>query len=109
MRYHQIAMFEALIHRSALRTALVNRDEVTLQPIFRWIIKNISDYRIVRLVSDVGLMVLDLYGHQLGKSPEIDELFDALRERVNVNMEASHIAWSVGGMCDLLVAGSKAA
>ena len=45
-------------HRSALRAALSNRDSVTLQPILRWCIKNISDYRITRLTTDVALVVL---------------------------------------------------
>lgn len=99
-----MTLFTALRHRSALRTALIGRDEVTLQPILRWLIKNISDYRITRLTTDVALVVLDLYADQLGRSEEVDSLVDALMQRVKVTVEASQIAWSVRGMVDMLTA-----
>ena len=70
----------------------------------RWLIKNISDYRITRLTTDVALVVLDLYADQLGRSEEIDSLVDALMGRVRVTVEASQIAWSVQGMVDMLTA-----
>ncbi|KAF1843046.1 U3 small nucleolar RNA-associated protein-like protein 15 [Cucurbitaria berberidis CBS 394.84] len=103
-REQSLTLFTALRHRSALRTALMGRDEVTLQPILRWLIKNISDYRITRLTTDVALVVLDLYADQLGRSEEIDSLVDALMDRVKVTVEASQIAWSVRGMVDMLTA-----
>lgn len=81
---------------------------MTLQPILRWLIKNISDYRITRLTTDVGLVVLDLYADQLGRSEEIDGLVDALMQRVKVTVEASQIAWSVRGMVDMLTASAGA-
>jgi U3 small nucleolar RNA-associated protein 15 len=83
---------------------LMNRDEVTLQPILRWIIKNISDYRITQLTTDVALVVLDLYADQLGRSEEIDTLVQALAYRVKVAVDASQSAWSVQGMVDMLSA-----
>ena len=67
-----------------------------------------SDYRTTRLVTDVALQVLDLYSDQLGRSPEIDLLFDNLSERVKVMVEASQMAWSVLGMVDMLTAGATA-
>ncbi|KAF1935939.1 WD repeat-containing protein 57 [Clathrospora elynae] len=103
-RDQALTLFTALRHRSALRTALMNRDEVTLQPILRWILKNISDYRITRLTTDVALVVLDLYADQLGRSEEIDALLEALMQRVNVTVEASQEAWKVRGMLDMLTA-----
>ncbi|KAJ8106434.1 hypothetical protein OPT61_g9541 [Boeremia exigua] len=103
-RTQSLSLLTALRHRSALRSALANRDEVTLQPVLRWLIKNISDYRITRLTTDVALVVLDLYADQLGRSEEIDTLVDALMSRVRVTVEASQIAWSVQGMVDMLTA-----
>jgi len=97
-------VFTALRHRSALNAALASRDEVTLQPVLRWLIKHIADYRITRLTTDVALVVLDLYADQLGRSEEIDMLFDQLMKRVQIVVEASQVAWSVGGMVDILTA-----
>jgi U3 small nucleolar RNA-associated protein 15 len=86
----------------------MNRDEVTLQPILRWIIKNMSDYRITQLTTDVALVVLDLYADQLGRSEEIDTLIQALVYRVKVAVDASQSAWSVQGMVDMLSASAGA-
>lgn len=97
-------MFTALRHRSALNAALVNRDEITLQPVLRWLIKYIPDYRITRLTTDVALVVLDLYADQLGRSEEIDTLFDQLNQKVKDLVEASQAAWGVKGMLDMLTA-----
>ncbi|KNG48513.1 WD40 repeat-like protein [Stemphylium lycopersici] len=102
-RTQAITLLTALRHRSALRTALSNRDSLTLQPILRWCIKNISDYRITRLTTDVALVVLDLYADQLGRSEEVDDLILALMQRVKVTVEASQDAWKVRGMLDMLV------
>jgi U3 small nucleolar RNA-associated protein 15 len=104
-RQQTLTVITALVHRSALRTALSNRDSLTLQPILRWSIKNISDYRITRLVTDVALQVLDLYADQLGRSPEVDMLVEQLMQRVKVVVEASQVAWSVLGMTEMLTNG----
>jgi U3 small nucleolar RNA-associated protein 15 len=101
-RDQSLTLLTALRHRSALRTALTNRDSITLQPILRWLVKNISDYRVTRLTTDVALVVLDLYADQLGRSEEVDDLILALMQRVKVTVEASQDAWKVRGMLDLL-------
>ncbi|PVH96772.1 WD40 repeat-like protein [Periconia macrospinosa] len=104
----QTTLLTTLIHRSALPAALSHRDELTLQPILRWLIKHIGDYRITRLTTDVALVVLDLYADQLGRSEEIDTLFDTLVRRVQEVVDASQIAWSVGGMVEMLTACANA-
>jgi U3 small nucleolar RNA-associated protein 15 len=77
-----------------------------LQPVLRWLIKNIPDTRITRLVTDVALQVLDLYADQLGRSPEVDMLVEQLMQRVKVVVEASQVAWSVLGMVEMLTVGA---
>ncbi|KAF1948984.1 WD40 repeat-like protein [Byssothecium circinans] len=107
-RAHQTTLLTTLIHRSALPAALANRDEISLQPIFRWLIARIGDYRITRLTTEVALVVLDLYAEQLGRSEEIDLLFDQFFRSVQQVVDASQSAWSIGGMVELLVAGARA-
>ncbi|KAF2260942.1 WD40 repeat-like protein [Lojkania enalia] len=105
-RAQTLTVLTALRHRSALRSALSNRDSVTLPPVLRWLIKSIVEPRTVRLTVDVALIVLDLYADQLGKSPEVDMLIDVLKKKVSLCVEASQTAWSVMGMVELLVRGA---
>ncbi|KAF2686064.1 WD40 repeat-like protein [Lentithecium fluviatile CBS 122367] len=101
-REHSITLLTALRHRSTLPSALANRDEVTLQPILRWLIKHVSDYRITRLTTDIALVVLDMYADQLGRSEEIDMLFERLVMMVRDVVDTSQTAVSVAGVVDCL-------
>ncbi|KAF2458465.1 UTP15 C terminal-domain-containing protein [Lineolata rhizophorae] len=100
-----LTLLTALRHRSALRTALKGRDEVSLQPVLKWVFKKINDPRYLSLTTDVALMVLDLYAEHAGQSPEIDRLVKQLHNRVRTNTELSQQAVSTQGMLEMLMAG----
>jgi U3 small nucleolar RNA-associated protein 15 len=51
--------------------------------------------------------MLDLYADQLGRSEEIDALFDQLVRMVQQVVDASQVAWSIGGMVELLTASAR--
>ncbi|KAF2099293.1 putative small nucleolar ribonucleoprotein complex subunit Utp15 [Rhizodiscina lignyota] len=104
-RQAQLTLLTALKHRSALRTALKGRDEVTLLPIIKWLIRAINDPRCAKLTTDIGCLVLDLYSEHMGQSPEVDHAIRVLHERVRKNVELSQQAWSTLGMIEMLGAG----
>ncbi|EEP81279.1 conserved hypothetical protein [Uncinocarpus reesii 1704] len=97
-----VTLLTALRHRAALRTALSGRDEVTLQPILKWVHKSISDPRLVDLCVEVSMNVLDLYSGHLGQSVQIDRLIDKLRRRVQEEVDRAQNAWQTKGMLDML-------
>ena len=96
-------LLTALRHRSALRTALAGRDEVSLQPIIKWVCKFITDPRYVALCVDIGLLILDLYSSHMGQSTEIDSLMKRLHQRVRLEVEKAQQAWQTTGMLGMLV------
>lgn len=51
-------LLTALRHRSALKAALMNRDESTIQPILRWLTRHISNPRFVELIVECSLVLL---------------------------------------------------
>ncbi|EKG14396.1 hypothetical protein MPH_08385 [Macrophomina phaseolina MS6] len=104
-----LTLLTALRHRSALRTALNGRDEITLQPILKWLNRTIGDPRHVGLTTDVAFTLLDLYSEEMGQSAEIDAMVDQLHEKVRKNAEISQQAWSTQGMIDMLMAGTSQA
>ena len=101
-----LTLITALRHRSALRTALKGRNEEELEPILQWLNKIIPDPRHIKLTSDVGLLILDLYAQHLGEAPTIDKLVKKLHNAVRSSAEYSQQAQSTLGMLDLLAAGS---
>ncbi|MCJ1273921.1 hypothetical protein MMC21_001714 [Puttea exsequens] len=98
-----ITLLTALRHRSATRTALQGRDEVTLQPIFKWVCSYITSPRHVNLCVDIGMNILDLYSVHMGESPEIDTLMARLHRVVRMEVERSQQAWQTEGMLGMLV------
>ena len=93
----------ALRHRSAMRTALSGRDEVSLQPIFKWTCKYITDPRYVTMCVDLGVLVLDLYAAQMGQSKEIDSLTRQLHNQVRREVDRAQEAWQTQGMLGMLI------
>ena len=100
-----ITLLTALRHRSATRTALANRDDVSLQPIFKFVCTRITNPRHVRLCVDLGLLILDLYAAHVGESPWIDRLMERLHTRVRREVELAQRAQQTVGMLEFLVDG----
>ena len=98
-----VTLLTALRHRSATRTALSGRDEVSLQPIFKWICKYITNPRYVNLCVDIGMLILDLYSAHMGESPDIDALMARLHKVVRAEVESSQQAWQTDGMLGMLI------
>ncbi|KAJ5288933.1 hypothetical protein N7478_001963 [Penicillium angulare] len=100
----QLTMFTALRHRSALRTALQDRDEVTLQPVLSWVYKHIREPRLVELCVEVAMDLLEIYSANLGQSAQVDKLVDRLHTRVRDEVEMSQNAFQLKGALDMLKA-----
>lgn len=98
-----VTLLTALRHRSATRTALSGRDDVSLQPIFKWVCTFITNPRYVNLSVDVSMLILDLYSSHMGESPRIDRLMARLHQTVRQEVERSEQAWQTEGMLGMLV------
>ena len=98
-----ITLLTALRHRSATRTALSGRDDVSLQPIFKWVCKHITNPHHVNLCVDIGMLILDLYSAHMGESPDVDHLMARLHRVVRMEVEKSQQAWQTEGMLAMLV------
>jgi U3 small nucleolar RNA-associated protein 15 len=101
-----LTILTALHQRSALQAALRGRDETTLQPIMKWLIKHLSDPRHIVLTSYVSKLLLDLYAENVGQSSQIDKLVMRLHERVRALVDRSQDAQSTMGMLDMIMLGS---
>jgi U3 small nucleolar RNA-associated protein 15 len=97
-----MTLLTALRHRSALRFALSDRDEESIQPILKWTCTSIANPRTVELGVEVGMNILDLYSGELGQSKSFDELVERLRTRVRDEVERSQQAWQTRGMLGML-------
>ncbi|MCJ1457038.1 hypothetical protein MMC28_007404 [Mycoblastus sanguinarius] len=98
-----VTFLTALRHRSATRTALSGRDEVSLQPIFKWVCKHITNPRYVNLCVEVGQLIIDLYSSHILSSSETERLMVRLHKSVRMEVERSQQAWQTQGMLGMLI------
>lgn len=100
-----LTLLTALRHRSAMRAALQERDETTVQPIFKWVIKHITDPRYVNVCVDAALLLLDIYSEHVGGSSELSQMTKLLHRRVRKEVERSQQAIQTSGMLEMLMVG----
>ena len=98
-----VTLLIALRHRSAMRAALGGRDEVSLQPILRWVCKHIIDPRHTGVCVEVGVLILDAYAVHAGQSRAIDKLLSQLHGQVRREIDRAQQAWQTSGMLGLLM------
>ncbi|CCJ29577.1 unnamed protein product [Pneumocystis jirovecii] len=93
-------MINELKHRQGLRQALENRDDISLEPILRWLIRYLGNPRYREV--DWKLTFIDLYGAALGHSVLIQNLLMRLSKRVSQEIEYCKEAYSCSGMLEML-------
>ncbi|KAI1332577.1 WD40 repeat-like protein [Xylariaceae sp. FL0255] len=100
-----LTVLMALRHRSALRDALEGRDEVSVQPVLRWVQMHIVDPRYVSICADVATHLLDLYSEFADGSAELAAGFQTLHRRVKMEAERAQVAVTTSGMLQSLLVG----
>eukprot|EP00045_Choanoeca_perplexa_P005134 m.43687 g.43687 ORF g.43687 m.43687 type:complete len:498 (+) comp12952_c0_seq1:110-1603(+) len=100
------SFLQELIERDGLRTALSGRDDVTLQPILAFCLRNIAQPRYTRLLIMVAEVLLDVYSASLGLSPVVDGMFARLANKVKQEVALQKDMCSLLGSLELLLAAS---
>jgi len=100
-----LTLLTALRHRSAMHEAFKNRDETSVQPIFKWVQKHIKDPRYVSICVDSALILLDLYAEHAGGSADLAGMIRGLNRVVKAEVLSSETAWQTSGMLQMLMTG----
>ena len=113
-----LTLVTALRYRSALRTALSNRNADQLIPILSWCLKEVAQPRQIVIVQDIVLLLLDLYSHKLAEwqededgSPgqdsgkEVNRLIRRIEKRVRQGVDLAQTAGYTMGMVEMLEMG----
>jgi U3 small nucleolar RNA-associated protein 15 len=95
-------LLTTLRYRSALRASLEGRDEITLQPIMRWVYLNISSPTFVPICVEVAMNIMDLYSKHLSQSLELAKQTEKLHKRIKEEVERAQQAGMTRGMLEML-------
>jgi len=101
-----LTLLTELQHRDgAMKAAFAGRDETTVQPIFKWVTKYISDPRYVNICVHSALVLLDIYSEHVVDSPELERGIRILHRRVRTEVERAQQACQTKGMLEMLMTG----
>lgn len=97
-----LTLLTTLRYRSALRSSLEGRDEITLQPILKWVYANISHPSFVPICVEAAMNIMDLYSKHLGQSVSLAMQVEKLHGRVREEVERAQQAGMTRGMLEML-------
>lgn len=109
------ALLMELIRRSpsgqadGLRRAISGRDDVTLEPLLRFLLRHATNPQYTSLVCDTLNMVIDTYASVLGQSPIIDDLFGRIWSKLAEEMRLQTQLTQVNGALEMILARSALA
>lgn len=98
------SVLDELVQRAGLKIALSNRDERSLEPILRFLVKYIAHPRYSQLLIDVANVLLDMYSGVLGQSIVVDELIMRLKMQIDEETELQKHMLHLLGSLNLILA-----
>lgn len=97
-----VLLLNELKKRGKIRIALYGRDEVSLMPVLQWLIKNLDDAHSFNIVCDFIAVILEMYGNLIDKSVVLEEAFETLAKRIQLEVKKCREANEISGMLELL-------
>ncbi|KAJ1825108.1 U3 small nucleolar RNA-associated protein [Coemansia sp. RSA 2671] len=98
-----VSLLQELIHRDGLNTALAGRDELSLDPVVRFVVKFIDHPRYTGVLIKVTEVLLDIYGDLLHQSGRIAELLARLRAKVRLELRLQQDLTMLLGSMEMLM------
>jgi U3 small nucleolar RNA-associated protein 15 len=102
-----ISLLDELIQRDCLGTALSGRDEVSLEPLLHFIIKQITNPHFNMLLNRVSHAVLDIYSTSVGHSVLVHQMLVSLQTKLRDEIRLQKDMFRLLGSLELLLAASQ--
>ena len=102
-----VSMMDDLLRRDVLKVALANRDEPSLEPILRFLIKNLTNPQFSIILMTVSEVIFDIYGKMVGHSNLFDQLVLVLQEKLHEEVALQKELLMLQGSMDMIFASSQ--
>lgn len=105
-----VSVMQELIHRKGLARALAGRDHKSLARIIRFICNHIGEHRFMRILTDVGMTLLDVYEDSFHEfTGDLGNLFMRLSTVLQKETALTYELLELQGSLELLLAASNVA
>ena len=102
-----MSCFTELMVYNALNIALVGRDEMGLLPVLKFISKAIQNPEFSHISLEVFSEILNIYGPKVGQSPEIDECFVIILNKMEREIMIAKEFSKVSGQLEMICSSSS--
>lgn len=97
-----VSLLEELIYRDGLRTALAGRDDASLEPLLRFLMKNLCNPRYTKLLVEIVNIILEMYGGVIAQSSLLEELMRKISDKVQEEVRLEQDLQEVMGIFELI-------
>jgi len=101
------SLLEELKYRHGMMRSFQGRNERTLEPLLKFVVKYITDPRFTGLLVNVTNILLDMYTPVLGQSKKIDGLFMTLLQKIDAEIALQQQLLELVGSLDVLLTSSS--
>ncbi|KAJ1937893.1 snoRNA-binding rRNA-processing protein, partial [Linderina pennispora] len=98
-----VSLLQELMHRDGLTAALAGRDELTLEPILRFLAKHIDNPRYTNVLATVAESLFSIYGDLLSQSSTLAELLMRVRAKTRTEIKLHQEMEMLLGTMDMLM------
>ncbi|KAJ8952934.1 hypothetical protein NQ318_006551, partial [Aromia moschata] len=100
-----VSVMQELIRRNALHKAFQGRDKKSLLQILRFFVRNITDQRFTRILTNAANIFIDTYEEKIPfLPPDVGKLFVDLTQLLNQELELCNELGALEGMMNMLLA-----
>lgn len=97
-----VALFEELVERGALYTAIGSRSEQELEELMTFLVWKIADHRFSNVLLDVTRITIEMYSGVLGLASSTQKKLEELEKVVIKQVELSKGLLALNGQIDML-------
>ena len=99
---NRITILEEIRKRGKIRVSLAGRDEASLEPLFKYLIRYTRDNRTLPVAADFLACAIEMYGPLIEKSGVLESRVNELRTVVLTEINVAQNAQRIEGMLELL-------
>ncbi|XP_023223481.1 U3 small nucleolar RNA-associated protein 15 homolog [Centruroides sculpturatus] len=101
------SILSELMRRNRLKAALVGRDEKSINPLMKYLVRYIGDPRFSRILLDVAIMFVDIYSTNINEHVELVNQFNKLKTVVDKEVSYIEETMEVLGAINCIINNSK--
>lgn len=102
-----VSVIQELIRRGGIKAAIAGRDEKSINPLVKFLVRYIGDPRFSRTLLDIAIMFVNIYSTNLNENMEMINQFNKLRTVIDKELSYVEETMEVLGVVNCIINSSR--